>query len=61
MIFNWFKTKEHFSNSIVEGLNNNAKFTIRKAHGFKQFETLKIALYHQLGDSTEPLTTHKFY
>lgn len=61
LIFNWFKTKERFSNGIVEGFNNKSKLTIKKAYGFKQFRTIEIALYHQLGDLPEPDTTHKFY
>ena len=46
LIFNWFKTKERFLNGIVEGFNNKAKLTIKKAYGFKQFKTIEIALYH---------------
>lgn len=61
LIFNWFKTKERFSNGIVEGFNNKSKLTIKKAYGFKQFRTIGIALYHQLGELPEPKFTHKFY
>lgn len=61
LIFNWFKTKERFSNGIVEGLNNKVKLTIKKAYGFKQFRTTEIALFHQLGKLPEPVTTHNFY
>ena len=61
LIFNWFLTKdERYSNGIVEGLNNKAKLTMRKAYGFEQFETIKIALFHQLGDLPMPKLTHKF-
>ena len=61
LIFNWFLTKEErYSNGIVEGLNNKAKLTIRKAYGFEQFETIKIALYHQSGDLPIPELTYKF-
>ncbi|HEX9970632.1 MAG TPA: ISL3 family transposase, partial [bacterium] len=61
LIFNWFKTKERFSNGIVEGFNNKAKLTMKKAYGFKQFRTIEVALYHQLGDLPEPESTHRFY
>ncbi len=61
LIFNWFKTQEHFSNGIVEGFNNKAKLTIKKAYGFKQFRTVEVALYHQLGDLPTPKLTHTFY
>ena len=60
LILNWFKTKERLSNGIVEGFNNKAKLTMRKAYGFKQYRTLQIALYHQLGALPEPEFTHKF-
>jgi len=61
LLFNWFKLNDHYSNSISEGFNNKAKLTIRKAFGFKQFETIEIALYHQLGDLPLPKLTHEFF
>ncbi len=61
LILNWFKTKKRLSNSIVEGFNNKAKLTMRKSYGFRQFDTLQIALYHQLGALPEPELTHKFF
>jgi len=60
LIFNWFKTKERYSNAIVEAFNNKAKLTMRKAFGFKQFRTIEVALYHQLGNLPSPELTHKF-
>jgi len=57
---NWFRTKGRLSNGIVEGFNNKAKLTMKKAYGFRQYETLRIALYHQLGDLPVPELTHKF-
>ena len=44
----------------VEGLNNKAKLAMRKAYGFKSYETIEIALYHQLGKLPEPESTHRF-
>jgi transposase len=60
LILNWFKAKGKVSCGAVEGLNLNAKLTIRKAYGFKSIECLQIALYHTLGDLPEPLCHHKF-
>lgn len=60
LILNWFKAKKAFSSGIVEGLNNKAKLATRKAYGFKAYEYIKIALYHQLGGLPEPPMTHRF-
>lgn len=61
LILNWFKVKGvRLSSGPVEGLNNKAKVTMRKAYGFSEYEVLKIALYHQLGDLPEPQVTHRF-
>ena len=60
LLFNWYKTKERYSNSVVEGFNNKSKLIMRKAFGFKQFDTIEIALYHQLGALPEPALAHKF-
>ena len=45
---------------VVEGLDNKAKLTIRKAYGFKEFETIQIALLHKQGKLPEPKSTHRF-
>jgi transposase len=45
----------------VEGLNNKAKLTMRKAYGFRTAKAIEIALYHQLGDLPEPEFTHEFW
>jgi transposase len=35
---NYFRgLKKQFSNSVIEGLNNKAKLTMRKAYGFRTF------------------------
>jgi len=60
LILNWFRAKEQIALGAVEGLNNKAKVTTKKAYGFKSFEVIKLALYHTLGDLPEPLPTHKF-
>ena len=59
-LLNWFAARGEISNGSVEGLNNKAKLAMRKAYGFKSYETIETALYHQLGRLPEPETTHRF-
>ena len=59
LLLNWFESKG-VSSGIVEGFNNKAKLTMRKAYGFKTFENIQIALFHQLGKLPEPKSTHRF-
>ena len=59
LLLNWFECKG-LSSGVVEGFNNKAKLTMRKAYGFKEYETIEIALYHQLGNLPEPKSAHKF-
>ena len=60
LILNWFRAKGTVSAGSVEGLNNKAKLTTRKAYGFRTYEAIEIALYHTLGDLPEPNVTHEF-
>lgn len=60
LILNWFKAKGAISNGAVEGFNNKAKLTTRKAFGFRTYEAAEIALYHTLGALPEPEFTHRF-
>ncbi len=60
LILNWFRAKGLISAGSVEGLNNKAKLTIRKAFGFRTYEAIEIALFHTLGDLPEPNFTHEF-
>ena len=60
LILNWFRAKELIALGAVEGLNNKAKVTTKKAYGFKSYEVIKLALYHTLGKLPEPEVTHKF-
>jgi transposase len=60
LILNWFRAKGVISAGSVEGLNNKAKLTLRKAFGFRTYEATEIALYHTLGDLPEPNFTHEF-
>lgn len=60
LILNWFRARGAVSAGAVEGLNNKCKLTIRKAYGFRTYETIQIALFHTLGNLPEPEFTHKF-
>ncbi len=60
LIINWFKAKKAFSSGVVEGLNRKVNLITRKSYGFRNYENLKIALYHTMGDLPEPEVTHKF-
>lgn len=60
LILNWFRAKGTISAGVVEGLNYNAKLTMRKSYGFRQPEVLKTALYHRLGALPEPESAHRF-
>jgi transposase len=60
LLLNWFKAKGLIALGAVEGFNNKAKVTTKKAYGYKSFDVIKIALYHTLGNLPEPEFTHKF-
>lgn len=61
LLLNYFRARKAFSSGIVEGLNNKAKVTMRKAYGFRTFKMLELALYHVLGKLPEPKLAHRFY
>lgn len=61
LLLNWFRAKGTISAGIVEGFNNKAKLTTKKAYGFRTYQAIEIALYHQLGDLPEPKFTHRFW
>lgn len=60
VLLNWFRARGEVSNGSVEGMNGKAKLTIKKAYGFKTYEAIETALYHQLGKLPEPTRTHEF-
>ena len=60
LILNWFRAKKQYNNGIVEGMNLNVKLRFRQAYGYRRFDTVKTALYHQLGHLPEPQVTHRF-
>lgn len=61
LILNWFRAKGTISAGIVEGLNNKVKLTTRKSYGFRTYEAVETALYHNLGALPEPEFTHRFW
>ena len=60
LILNWFKARKLLSLGVVEGLNNKAKVTTKKAYGFKNIEVIKLSLYHTLGNLPVPEASHRF-
>jgi len=60
LLLNWFRARGQISAASVEGLNNKAKLTTRKAYGFRSYRCIEIALYHTLGQLPEPEVTHRF-
>jgi transposase len=60
LLMNWFRARGQISAGAVEGLNNKAKLTTRKAYGFRSYHCVEIALYHTLGQLPEPEVTHRF-
>jgi transposase len=60
LLMNWFRAKGQFSSGAVEGFNNKAKLTTRKAFGFRTFQAMEVALFHTLADLPEPEMTHRF-
>ena len=61
LLLNYFRAKKEFSSGVVEGLNNKAKVTMRKAYGFRSFKATELSLYHVLGKLPEPQLAHSFY
>jgi len=61
LILNYFRVKKQFNSGIVEGMNRKVNLTTRKAFGFRSFEVMENALYHQLGDLPEPYFSHEFW
>jgi transposase len=61
LLLNYFRAKNAFSSGVVEGLNNKAKVTMRKAYGYKTYEMLELSLYHALGKLPEPQLNHRFF
>ena len=61
LILTWFRAHGTISAGSVEGMNNKVKLTTRNSYGFRTYEAIEIALYHNLGRLPEPEFTHKFW
>ena len=61
LILNYFRAKKQFNSGIVEGMNRKINLTIRKAFGFRSYNIMETALYHQLGKLPEPKFAHEFW
>ena len=61
LLLNWFRAKGLVSGGAVEGFNNKAKLTTRKAFGFRTYHAVEVALFHTLGALPEPEFTHRFW
>ena len=59
LILNRFRANKH-NNEIVAGLTLNVKLRFRGACGDRRFNTVRTALYHQLGHLPEPPITRRF-
>jgi len=60
LILNWFEAKKLYSSGAVEGMNRRINLITRKSYGYRNYEVLKIALFHTLGQLPEPERTHRF-
>ena len=60
LLLNWFRARGTISSGSIEGFNNKARLTTRRAYGFRTYQAAEIALYHTLGRLPEPLSAHKF-
>lgn len=60
LLLNYFRARKLFSSGVIEGLNNKAKVTMRRAYGFRTFRATEVALYHVLGKLPQPELAHRF-
>jgi transposase len=61
LLMNWFKAKKAYSSGAVEGLNRKVNLVTRRSYGFRNYDVLKIALFHTMGNLPEPEKTHSFF
>lgn len=61
LMLNWFRAKKQYNSGIVEGLNFKVNNLVRKAFGFRSFDVVEVALYHQLGGLPEPEMEHRLW
>jgi transposase len=58
LILNYFRARKELSSGAVEGMNNKARVVTRRSYGFRELNTLMIALFHALGHLPEPKQAH---
>ena len=61
LLLNYFRARKQFSSGVIEGLNNKAKVTMRKAYGYRTFRIAELSLFHVLGKLPEPKLAHDFF
>lgn len=60
LLLNWMRAKGQVDLGTVEGFNNKARVTTKRAYGFRSYDLLELALYQTLGNLPEPEVTHRF-
>lgn len=60
LMMNWFEARKMYSSGAVEGMNRKLNLITRRAYGYRNYEVLKVALFHTLGHLPEPERTHRF-
>lgn len=60
LLMNWFRARGEISSAAVEGQNNKVRVVTRRSYGFRTYNVMELALYHNLGKLPEPETTHRF-
>lgn len=60
LLLNWFRAKGEVSSGAVEGLNNKIRVVTRRSYGFRTYQAMELALYHNIGRLPEPPCTHRF-
>jgi len=61
LLLNYFGAKEQFFSGVIEGLNNKAKVTLRKAYGYRTIRSAELFLYPVLGKLPEPELAQIFF
>ena len=60
LLLNYFRARKEFSSGVIEGLNNKAKVTMRKAYGYRTFRIAELSLFHVLGKASRAKTRPRF-
>ena len=61
LLLNWIRCHREVRTGAVEGFNNKARVVTKRAYGYRTYETLELALYHNLAQLPQPEVTHKFW